>query len=107
MANEDRNAQREPDLVPSMTRLQLAALITVAPGVFALVRSFDHWGRAAAHVRPGAPRHTAFASWLQDEREHYTAEGQRHVSLSLRWRVVALVFLAAAVVLNILARRGG
>jgi hypothetical protein len=88
-----------------MDRLQLAALITMAPGVFALVRSFDHWGRAARHVRPGAPRYTPFASWLQDEKDNYTTEGQRHLVLSLRWRFVGLAFLAAALVLNILVHR--
>jgi hypothetical protein len=88
-----------------MDRFQLAALITAGPGVVALLRSFDHWGRAAQHVRPGAPRYTPFVSWLQDGKDNYTAEGQRHLALSVRWRFAGLAFLAAAVVLNILAHR--
>ena len=81
------------------------ALTLAILGALALGRSMYHWLRSALNLRPDASRLAPFATWLRDKPEHYAPEGQRQLALRLRWQWIGLAFVAAALILNILAHR--
>lgn len=83
----------------STLKATLLAVLVVPAGVcFAL--SFLHWARTFGHVRPGAAPGTPFG-WRREDPSQYTAEGQRQLALSLRYRRLGLALSIGAVAVNV------